>query len=324
MNERTLKAATVLAYGCLYVVWGTTYLAIALAIRTLPPFTTGAARFLVAAGLMYAWLRVRRPDQLERLPWRHALTSGVLLGGMGNGLVVWAQQGLPSGVAALILSTIPVTVLLLNWAFFERRAPSSRALLGISLALAGVTTIVSARHGVGGDSSPVYLIATLCAVLAWSTGTLRQRQAARPGQLLGITTVQMLAAGLFQGGMAVVNREWIALDTAQVSLESIAAVAYLAVFGSIIALNCYVWLLTREPAQKVATYALVNPVIAVLLGAIVLGEKITVFTVIGATCVLAGVALVLFQNLRWLSLSGIAMRWRAARRPAPADGCPGP
>jgi drug/metabolite transporter (DMT)-like permease len=324
MNDRTLKAGIALAYGCLYLVWGTTYLGIAFAIETVPPFTSGALRFLLAAGLMFVWLRLSKPQQLRGLPWRHALTSGVLLGGIGNGFVVWAQQGLPSGITALVVSTIPVMVLLLNWAFFERRAPAPRALLGIGLALAGVMTIVSSRHGAGGDGSPVYVLAILGAVVAWSTGTLQQRRSTRPAQLLGVTTVQMLAAGLFQGAMALVDREWIGFDPAQVSLASVIAVLYLAVFGSIVALNCYVWLLTQEPAQKVATYALVNPVIAVLLGAIVLGEKITVFTVIGATCVLAGVALVLFQALRWPSLPGLATRWRAARRPAPADGCPGP
>ena len=299
MNATSLKLRISLAYGCIYLVWGTTFLGIALALRTLPPFTSGAMRFLLAASIMSGWLWLRDRRQLRGLPWRHALLSGVLLGGSGNGFVVWAQQGLPSGIAALLLAAVPVVVLLLNWAFFERQAPGGRAIAGTGLALAGVATIVAARHGVGGAASPAYMLAIIVAILSWSIGTLLQRRSTRPAQLLGVTSVQMLGAGLFLTAMALANREWIGLDPARVSALSVAAVVYLAVFGSIVALTCYVWLLTQEPAQKVATYALVNPVVAVLLGAIVLGERVTAATVAGALLVLAGVALVLFRNLRF-------------------------
>jgi len=311
MSNAASKSRITLAYGCIYLVWGTTYLGIAIAIQTLPPFTSGGVRFLIAAALMFAWLAIREPAQLRDLPWRHALTTGVLLGGAGNGFVVWSQQGLPSGTAALILASIPVIVLMLNWAFFERAAPTRRALTGTGLALAGVTAIVATRHGVGGEASPVYVVVILLAVVSWSLGTLLQRRSARPGQLFGIAAVQMLAAGLFQGSMALVTREWSGFDPSQVSIASVAAVLYLAVFGSVIALTCYVWLLTQEPAQKVATYALVNPVIAVLLGAIVLGEAITPWTLAGAVLVIAGVALVLFRSLRLPRLPSSL----AARRP---------
>jgi drug/metabolite transporter (DMT)-like permease len=313
MNTGTSKARITLAYGCIYVVWGTTYLGIALAIQTLPPFLSGSVRFLLAAAVMFAWLALRDPAQLRGLPWRHALLSGVLLGGAGNGFVVWAQQGLPSGTAALIVAAIPVVVLLLNWAFFERARPTRRALIGTGLALAGVTTIVATRQGLGGEAPPIYVIAILTAGVAWSIGTLQQRRATRPAQLFGVASVQMLAAALFQGAMALVTREWIGFDLSQVSVTSVAAVLYLAVFGSIIALTCYVWLLTQEPAQNVATYALVNPVIAVLLGAIVLGETVTLATIAGAALVIAGVALVLFQGLTFPRLPRMVAALRGSR-----------
>lgn len=316
MSTASLQLRIALAYGCIYLVWGTTYLGIALAIRTVPPFVSGGVRFLLAAALMFAWLTLRDRAQLKGLPWRPALLSGVLLGGAGNGFVVWAQQGVPSGIAALLLASIPVVVLLLNWAFFERRAPERRALTGTGLALAGVATIVATRHGIGGEVAPVYLLALLLAVVSWSTGTLLQKRAARPAQLLGIAAVQMLAGGLFQTTMGLATGEWIGFDPAQVSLGSALAVLYLAVFGSIIALTCYVWLLTQEPAQKVATYALVNPVIAMLLGAIVLGEAITAATVAGAVLVIAGVTLVLFQGLKFPRLPRMA----AAARDSHAAG----
>src|SRR5688500_10511458 len=207
MSTATLKARITLAYGCIYLVWGTTYLGIAVAIQTLPPFTSGGVRFLFAAALMFAWLALRDPTQLRGLPWRHALLSGVLLGGAGNGFVVWAQQELPSGMAALIVAAIPVEVLLLNWAFFERRRPTRRALVGT-------------RQGIGGDSPPIYLVVILLGGIAGSIGTRQQKRATRPAQLLGVASVQMLAGGLFQGSMALATREWIGFDPSQVSVAS--------------------------------------------------------------------------------------------------------
>lgn len=321
MNTATWKLPVVAAYGCLYLVWGTTYLGIALAIETLPPFTSGALRFALAALLMFGWLAARSPQQLRGLPWRHALLSGALLGGIGNGFVVWAQQGLPSGIAALVVSAIPVIVLLLDWLFFTRTAPSGRALAGIGIAFAGVMTIVLQRHGVAGDAAPIYVVAILCAAVAWSTGTLLQKRGTPPRQLLGVTCVQMLAAALLQLGLAVATREWVGFDPGAVSLTSLLAVVYLAVFGSIVALTSYVWLLTREPASKVATYALVNPIVAVVLGAVVLGEQLTPPVLVGATMVLAGVALVLFRS----APPFVFLRRRLARgiavQPAACDGC---
>jgi len=321
MTTTSSKLPVLAAYACLYLVWGTTYLAIAFAIETLPPFTSGALRFAVAAALMFAWVLVRHPRQLRGLPWRHALVSGALLGGIGNGFVVWAQQGLPSGIVALVVSAIPVIVLLFDWLFFTRKAPTGRALAGVGIAFVGVMTIVLQRHGVAGDAAPVYVFAILCAVLAWSTGTLLQKRGTPPQQLLGVTCVQMLAAALLQFVLAVANREWVGFDPGAVSLASVLAVAYLAVFGSIIALNCYVWLLTREPASQVATYALVNPIVAVVLGAVVLGETLTSTIMMGAAMVLGGVALVLFRGWHPLTF----LRRRPARaiavQPAACDGC---
>ncbi|HSN70267.1 MAG TPA: EamA family transporter, partial [Steroidobacteraceae bacterium] len=236
MNTRSLPV--VAAYACLYLVWGTTYLAIAFAIETLPPFTSGGIRFAVAAALMGLWLVLRAPEQLRGLPWKHALLSGALLGGMGNGFVVWAQQGVPSGVAALIVSSIPVNVLLLDWLFFSRKAPSRRSLAGIGLGLAGVITIVLERHGIDGAAPSIYLAAILCATLAWSTGTLLQKRGTPPHRLLGVTFVQMLSAAALQLGLGFATGELAGFDPSTVSAASLIAVAYLAIFGSIIALNC--------------------------------------------------------------------------------------
>jgi drug/metabolite transporter (DMT)-like permease len=295
------------AFAGIYIIWGTTYLAIALASQTVPPFISGAARFLVAGGIMYAWLRWRSPRPFEPLNLAQAALCGVLLSGVGNGFVIWAQQGIPSGIAALIVTSVPVTVLVLDWAFFSRRAPSRQALLGTAIAVAGVVTIVAHTRSLSGAAQPLYLVAMLAATVGWAFGTLLQKRAARPDTVLSFTCAQMLFGGLFQLGMSFVDREWLHFDWSTVSGTSAIAVLYLVVFGSIIALNCYLWLLTRVSAQKVTTYALVNPVVALILGALVLNERITVLALTAALLVLAGVALVLFQDASPIQL------WRARR-----------
>jgi drug/metabolite transporter (DMT)-like permease len=290
------------AFAGIYVIWGTTYLAIAIAIRTIPPFISGGARFLLAGALMYAWLRLREPRPFAGVNLGMSALCGVLLSGIGNGFVIWAQQGIPSGIAALIVTAVPVIVLILDWAFFSRRAPTRQALLGTAIAIAGVVTIVAHTRTLSGNAQPLYLLAMLAATIGWSFGTLLQKRSARPDIVLSFTCAQMLAGGVFQLAMATFTGEWTDFAPGAVSLDSMLAVLYLIVFGSIIALNSYLWLLTRVAAPKVTTYALVNPVVALILGALVLQERITPLAVTAASLVLIGVALVLFQDLASLKL----------------------
>lgn len=294
----SVSLAVIAAFVGIYLVWGTTYLAIAISIQTMPPFIAGALRFLVAGALMYVWLRVRNPRPFEGVSMSAAALCGVLLAGIGNGFVIWAQQGIPSGIAALIVAAMPVVVLVLDWAFFAKRAPSRRALFGTAVALAGVVTIVMHTHSMTGQAGSLYLVAMFLAVIGWSFGTLLQKRAAPAGKVLNFTAAQMLFGGVFQLLLTFLDGEWSHFDPGAVSLSSALAVAYLAVFGTIVGLNCYLWLLTKVSAQKVTTYALVNPVVALLLGALVLGEQITLLAVAAALLVLAGVALVLFQGWR--------------------------
>ena len=303
------------AFAGIYLIWGTTYLAIALAIQTLPPFISGAGRFLIAGALMYVWLRWRSPRPFEQVNLAQAALCGVLLSGIGNGLVIWAQQGIPSGIAALIVTSVPVGVLVLDWAFFSKRAPRSQALHGTAIAVAGVVTIVAHTRSLSGAAQPLYLVAMLAATVGWAFGTLLQKRAARPGAVLGFTCAQMLFGGLFQLTMSFVDREWPGFAWREVSATSLFALLYLVVFGSIIALNCYLWLLTRVSAQKVTTYALVNPVVALILGALVLNERITALAVAAAALVLVGVALVLFQDSHEMTKSALKL-WRARRAAA--------
>jgi drug/metabolite transporter (DMT)-like permease len=298
-----LSLAVLAAFAGLYIIWGTTYFAIALTLKTLPPFIAGGARFLIAGGLMYAWLRWQRLRPLEGVNIGAAILCGVLLSGIGNGFVIWAQQTIPSGIAALIVTAVPVIVLILDWAFFSKRAPSKQALVGVALGVAGVVTIVAHTHSLSGNAQPIYIIALVIAAVGWSFGTLLQKRTAGPSVVLSFTCVQMLAGGLFQLVMAAATREWTRFDLHHISTTSVMALLYLVLFGSIFGLNCFLWLLTRVSAQKVTTYALVNPVVALFLGAMFLNERITSTVILAAALVLAGVALVLFQGVsvtRWL------------------------
>lgn len=295
-----LSAGIIAAFAAIYFFWGTTYLAIALAIQTIPPFITGGVRFVLAGLVMYVWLRWRNPRPLADVNLAMAALAGVLLSGVGNGLVTWSQQGIPSGIAALVVTAVPVIVLLLDWAFFSKRPPSRLALIGTAIAFTGVVAIVTHTRSLSGTAQPLYLAALIVSSIGWSFGTLIQKRAAKPETVLSFTCAQMMFGGLFQLMLSVPDGEWSHFDVSAVSWTSVAAVGYLIVFGSIVGLNCYLWLLTRVPASKAATYALVNPVVALFLGALVLNERITALALMAAALVLVGVGLVLFQDSNWL------------------------
>lgn len=292
-----LSLAVLAAFAGIYLIWGTTYLAIAFAIQSLPPFISGVARFALAGAVMYVWLRVRSPRPFAGVSIPMMALSGVLLSGIGNGFVLWAQQGIPSGIAALFVAAVPVLVLIFDWAFFSKRAPTKQALVGIAVAVAGVVTIVMHTRTLSGNAQPLYVLAMFVATTGWSIGTLVQKRSANPGTVLSFTCGQMLFGAAFQLLMSIVTGEWSRFDPAAISLQGVLAILYLVVFGSIVALNCYLWLLTRVPAPKVATYALVNPVVALILGAAVLGESVTPLAIVAAVLVLFGVALIVFQDL---------------------------
>jgi drug/metabolite transporter (DMT)-like permease len=293
---RSSRTATLLAFAAIYIIWGTTFLGISLMLRTMPAFIGGGVRFLIASLLMYAWLRWREPRPFAGLKlWGTAL-CGVLLTGMGNGFLIWAQLALPSGIAALFVGSLPVWILLLDWLFFARRAPRALASVGVALGLAGVVVLSLNTQGLAGNVRPIHVIAVLVTELAWALGTLLQPRYAPASRALNFTCLQMLVGAGFQFLMSLPDREWGGFALGQVSALSWGALAYLISFGSIIAFSCYAFLVAHVAAQKVATYALVNPVIALALGALVLHERVTPAAVISMVLVLLGVTLVLAQR----------------------------
>ncbi|HEX2791911.1 MAG TPA: EamA family transporter [Steroidobacteraceae bacterium] len=295
-HPRPALAQVVLAFAGIYIIWGTTFLGNALVIRSIPPFFSGATRFLIASSLMYVLLRAREPRPFSGLKIGGSMLCGVLMTGMGNGFIIWSQQGLPSGICALFVAVLPVTTLILDWLFFSRRPPSYQSALGVAVGLAGVVVLTLHTHSFSGAIRPMHVIAVLAGELAWSAGTLLQPRYVSAQRVLNFSCLQMLTGAVFQLLMGLLDREWIGFVPAHISLQSALGVLYLVVFGSLVAVNCYAFLVAHVPAQKVTTYALVNPVIALGLGAVVLHEKIGPMAILSAILVLVGVALILFQR----------------------------
>jgi drug/metabolite transporter (DMT)-like permease len=296
MDESQKRLRVAMALGAIYLIWGTTYLAVVIMLRTIPPFAGSAMRYTFGGVLLSAFLVLFKPGAFRDLPLQRLMLAGVLLVAGGNGFSVWAQQGVPSGIAALLISSVPVIVLVLNWLFFARRAPDARSLAGMLVGLSGVAVVVFHLHNNSGAVRAAYVVALLAAMLCWSSGTLVSRGTVTAAQVSAATCVQMLVGAALLSLMALVHGDWHALQFSKVSVASWLALGYLTIFGSIVALSCFLWLLTQVPAHKATTYALVNPLVALVLGAVLLGEKITPTVVLAVLLILAGLGLVLFRG----------------------------
>jgi drug/metabolite transporter (DMT)-like permease len=291
-----MSPGTLLAFAAIYLIWGTTFLGITLMLRSMPPFLGGGLRFLIAGTLMFLWLRLREPHPFAGLNLAGTALCGVLLTGMGNGFVIWSQLALPSGIAALFVSSLPVWILVLDWAFFSHRAPRPLATLGVLLGLAGVVVLSLNTGSLAGAIRPIHLLAVLAAEVAWALGTLLQPRYAARARVINFTCLQMFAGAAFQLLLAALGQEWRGFSFGQVSATSWGALGWLIVFGSIVAFSCYAFLVSHVAPQKISTCALVNPLIALALGAAVLHERVSPAAVIAMVLVLLGVALVLAQR----------------------------
>ena len=303
-RARTPAVMVVLALVSLYFVWGSTYIGIRIAVRTLPPYLLGAVRFLIAGGLMFGWAVARGEIKKARPTARHwlsALIVGGLLLSLGNGGVMWAEQYVDAGVAALIIAAVPVYMTLIG--HFTGQERLTRLVgLGLILGIAGVVLVAHpwSSHGAYG----VGTIVLLGASLAWAGGSMYARVAPLPKSAVVVTGMEMLCAGALLGVAAAVNGDLGRAHPGAFSPTSVLALVYLVVFGSIVGFSAYVYLLKHVSAALAGTYAFVNPAVAVMLGALVLREPVTINLVIGGAVVIAGVALVVAGRSR-LQLTGV-------------------
>jgi drug/metabolite transporter (DMT)-like permease len=281
-----------IALGSVYLIWGSTYLAIRVAVRTIPPFFMGSIRFFIAGGVLYTVairLGERDTDRPTRRQWRAAAILGALLLLGGNGGVSWAEQRVASGIVALVVAMVPIWMALIDRFLFGQRL-SRWAIVGLVLGFAGLILLVG---GPGkGRADPVGIAVVVVATLCWASGSMYARRAPMPRRPLVGTAMQMLAGGLIMGVAGAIT-EIGAFHPSAVSADSMWATAYLIVFGSWIGFVAYVWLLRAAPTSLVGTYAYVNPVIAVFLGWAFLNEAISGRTIVAAAVIVAGVALII-------------------------------
>jgi drug/metabolite transporter (DMT)-like permease len=293
-SVRASSLSVWVALGIVYVVWGSTYLAIAIAVQTLPPLLHAGIRFVVAGLLLAAWLAFRRADlRVSRRELGGAAAVGVLMLAGGNGLVVLAERTVPSGIAALIVASIPLWIVLYRMIAGERVGRD--LLAGVFLGLAGVAILV-VPGGLNGTIDPVGALMLFGATLSWALGTFLSPRLDTPRNALVSTSYQMLAAGVVLLVVALGRGELAHVDPATFSTRSLIAFAYLIVFGSLVAYSAYTWLLQNASVSLVSTYAFVNPVVAVVLGALILAEPITTSIVIGAAVIVVAVAFIIVRQ----------------------------
>ncbi len=284
------------ALAVVYVVWGSTYLAIRLGVETIPPFLMAGTRHLVAGLALLAFTRRGQTARIEPRHWRSAVILGALLLLGGNGLVTWAERRVPSGLAALIVATVPLWMTVFH-AVGERSFPRGAVVAGILLGLAGLAFLLLPGRLGGERVDPVGAAVLLAAAVSWSVGSLLARRLPLPPARTA-AAMEMIAGGalLWVAGLASGEASGLALSA--VSWRSAAALGYLIVFGSLVGFSAYTWLLTATSATRVSTYAYVNPVVAVLLGALFAGEVVSPRILLSAAVIVAAVVLIITSGAR--------------------------
>jgi drug/metabolite transporter (DMT)-like permease len=288
-----MRARLFAAFAAVYLIWGSTYLAIRFAVETLPPLLMAGFRFLVAGSVLLLWVRMRQGATPRHTEWRTGLVSGALLLVGGNGAVVWAEQRVPSGIAALLVAVVPVWVVVLEWLRPGGRRPGAWVFVGLALGLTGLGLLVGPALLNGGRTiDPVGAAVLIFGAFSWAVGSLYTKSAPKPSSgLLGSGT-QMVAAGACLLVIAALIGEVGQLDLAHASTRSLLGVAYLITFGSLVGYTAYLYMLAHTTAAKASTYAYVNPVVAVLLGWLFANEPIDARTLVAAAVILAGVAII--------------------------------
>ena len=292
------RSTVIVAFIAIYLIWGSTYLGIRFAIETIPPFLLSSVRFTLAGAIMLVAAKVTGAERPTLRQFRTAAIVGALLM-LANSLVGVAEERIPSGVAALLVAMTPLFMVLLEWARPSGRRPTWLVGVGLFIGLIGVAELVG--PGAFGDSARIDLIGAGTVVfgsLLWSAGSIYSRHAPRPTSGVMMAALQMLVGGVFVGVLSVLRGELATFSIAAVSARSFGAWVYLLIFGSLIGFTAFVYLLRVSTPARVATYAYVNPVVAVILGWLLAGETISARMLVAAAVIVSGVALITFAEGR--------------------------
>jgi drug/metabolite transporter (DMT)-like permease len=288
------QTAIILALSAVYVFWGGTYLAMKIAIETIPPFIMGGTRFLTAGLLVYIWGIYKGQEPPEKSHWLYASLLGILMLLIGQGGIIWAQQYVPSGVAAIIFATVPLWMTLISWVCQGAQRPNNLVIFGLFLGFFGIVLQVknsllgvdiNSNHWVG------YIVLILAAV-SWAWGSVYSRVFRLPASPLMSIALQMLTGGTFYIVVSLLKGEWKQFEVLSISLGSMLSLGYLILFGSIIGFGAYIWLLKVADPTMVSTYAYVNPVVAVFLGCTLAGEPLTLNDAVVAMLILTSVVII--------------------------------
>jgi drug/metabolite transporter (DMT)-like permease len=293
------KIKIIAAFGIIYLVWGTTYLAIRLAINTIPPFLMAGIRFTLAGILLYGWSYWRFDKKPRLSDWGKAAIPGILMFVGGNGILTWAETFIPSGLAALIIATVSIWMVVLDWLFFGRKKPDKLTLSGIAIGVAGVALLTGVGDEVliNGGSIIVGIVVLTLASMSWAAGSLVSRNLKSTTSLQFTISMQILIGGLALILIGSAKGEWPQVSLQTISPQSLFALSYLILLGTLLAYSAYLWLLRVSTPAKVSTYAFFNPLIAVFLGWSLLDEPLTLETIFGALLIL--VSLLFVNQLRF-------------------------
>ncbi len=300
-----MRARLLASFAAVYILWGSTYLAIRFAVETLPPLLMAGTRFATAGLILLAWAKLRGSTEgPSRTDWRAGLVSGILLLVGGNGLVVWAEQRVPSGITALLVAVVPLWMVMLDWLRPGGRRPPLLVFVGLALGLVGLGLLVGTDALSGhGNVDIVGAGMLMIASLSWAAGSLYAKHAPRSSNGLYAAATQMLCGGACLVLLSLISGEASHLDLLHASNRSLFGLAYLITCGSLIGYTAYVYILSHTSAAKAATYAYVNPVVAVFLGWAIAQEAVTSRTLMAAAVILAGVAIITIARDKRVTLS---------------------
>jgi drug/metabolite transporter (DMT)-like permease len=292
-QARASRTQILAAFASIYLIWGSTYLAIRYAVQTIPPFIMGGLRFVVSGILLYAWARYRGAARPTRLHWRNAIIAGGLLLLGGNGAVVWAEQFVPSGLTALLVSILPFWLVIIEWVRPPRRRPHGAVLIGLIIGFIGIVVLVGPGNlGGRGDVRPIGAVVLILGSLSWAIGSFFSRDADLPQSGLLTTGMEMLGGGALMLIVGALSGELTHFDIHHISRPSAIGLIYLITFGSLLGFTSYIWLLDKVSPARLGTYAYVNPVVAVILGWAIASETLSARTAVAAAIVICAVALI--------------------------------
>ena len=291
----------VAAFAAIYIFWGSTYLAIKYAIETLPPFLMAGSRFFIAGSILFVWARLSKDYETPTWEhWRTSLIVGTLLLLGGNGCVVFAEHYISSSLAALLVATEPLWIVLLSWLWLKGGRPNWKVVLGLLIGFAGVWLLVSGSASASGGSTAgsqwLAILAVMFGSFSWAAGSIYGLRGSVPKSSILTSGMQMLSGSVSLLLVGLIRGEWWTFEPSAVSTNSILGLLYLIVFGSLVSFTAYSWLLKNARPSMVATYAYVNPVIAVILGWLIAGESMTGQMLLGAGIVVGSVVLITSQS----------------------------